>query len=212
MHLSKQEIEVVIEDIEYLRDHWAEGASGPELRRGSAVLRRLVVEKYLGHAWRAMGHEKDPKIQTTDLDFGFNGLDLSEIECALAGGALNNGVYAACMCINKGGTAPEMQDGFLERELGLSNYDSSTCAIIRGKTITRSELIKYMANVKGGVHLGSSRARKKEQEVIKKVEKLEGRFNAFNSDGLFFETLSIGQSIAKSPDVIKLVQEFRSCA
>ncbi|MBZ2169331.1 hypothetical protein [Marinobacter sp. F4216] len=212
MQLSKQEVEVVIEDIEYLRDQWAEGATDPELRRGSAILRRLVVEKYLGHAWRAMGHEKDPKIQTTDLDFGFNGIDYAEIECALAGGALSHGVYAACMCINKGGTAPEMQDGFLERELGLSNYDSSTCAIIKGSVITRSELIKYMANVKGGVHLGSSRARKKEQEIIKRVAKLEGKFNAFNSDGLFFETLSIGQSIAKSPDVVQLVHEFRQGA
>jgi len=212
VHLSRNEIKVIIEDIEYLRDHWSEGATDPELRRGSAVLRRLVVEKYLGHAWRAMGHDKDPKIVCTDLDYGFSGIDLSEIECALAGGALSNGIYSACMCINKGGTAPDMKEGFLERELGLSNYDSSTCAIVQGKTITRSELIKYMANVKGGVHLGSSRARKKEQDVIKKVARLEGRFNAFNSDGLFFETLSIGQSLAKSPDVIQLVKEFRECA
>lgn len=209
MYLSRKEIEVIIEDIEYLRDNWAEGATDPELRRGSAVLRRLVVEKYLGHAWRAMGHPKDPKIVCIDLDYGFTGVDLSEIECALAGGALSNGICSACMCINKGGTAPDMQDALLERELGLSNYNSSICAVIQGKKITRSELIKYMANVKGGIHLGSSRARKKEQEVIKRVARLEGRFNMFNSDGLFFETLSIGQSVAKSPDVIQLVQEFR---
>jgi hypothetical protein len=51
---------------------------------------RLIVEEYLEHAWRAIGHEKDPKIQTTDLDFGFNGMNFLEAECALAGGVLNN--------------------------------------------------------------------------------------------------------------------------
>ena len=45
-------IATVIEDLEYFRDHWQGSVPDPDIRRGAATIRRLLVEYQLGIAVR----------------------------------------------------------------------------------------------------------------------------------------------------------------
>ena len=53
------------EDIEYLRETWSDGASDSDLRRGSALLRRFLVDGGNGTlvvVWHEVGFEGQPMI------------------------------------------------------------------------------------------------------------------------------------------------------
>ncbi|WP_148896788.1 hypothetical protein [Geothermobacter ehrlichii] len=159
--MTKQEIITVAQDIEYFANDWNENATEASIRRGSPILRRLLVERILGKAWRAVGKEKEPIIVGVNLDLMVGSYDRNNLEIALAGGAAHAGIYAAGYMLTKGTThlrPPERKNGSIDHimkyEFPLNQYLESTCAIVAGATINRRELIKYVANVKGGVHLG----------------------------------------------------------
>ena len=42
--MNRAQIQTVVEDLEYLSSDWVKDISDPEVRRGSAILRRLLVE------------------------------------------------------------------------------------------------------------------------------------------------------------------------
>lgn len=87
----------------------------------------------------------------------------------------------------------------------------SLSAVVVGNAITRLEVVKYFANTKGGAHLHlSSRGRKREEELVKHVSRAEGRIVAFQRDGLYFELMSIGQAVAKAPDIRRLRQSMKA--
>ena len=204
----------VVEDLEYLRDVWKDTIPDAEIRRGSAALRRLLVEDELGRAWRGTGHPKQPTIPAPDLEAMLGDYPRRGVDCALAGGALHGGIYAAGITVVDGPTPPVPATRDIEllmnRPFTLSEYLDSFCAYVKGRGIRRRDLVKYMANVKGGVHLASnSHARKREQELIARVRGLEGLVNHHSKDGLFFELLSLGQSIGKSPDCARLIAFVR---
>jgi hypothetical protein len=205
----------VIEDLEHFRDVWTGTLPDPDIRRGSATLRRLLVEGEYGTAWRALGRSREPTVPAPDLEAMLGSFDRAKVGCALAGGALHGGIVVAGLCVVQGGGLPApAQDACLfDRPYTLSQYLASACAYVYGTSITRRDLIKYMANVKGGVHLASnSHARKRERELIARVGALEGRVNHHSKDGLYVELLSIGQSLGKSPDCEALIADFRTRA
>ena len=90
----------VAEDLEYL-SQWGEDISNGEIRRGTAILRRLLVEDSYGAAWRAVGEVKQPTLPAVDLSV-LLGNDTNNVVYALAGGAHFRGVHMACMMLNKG--------------------------------------------------------------------------------------------------------------
>ena len=215
--MTKQEIITVAEDIDYFANEWNENATEASIRRGSPILRRLLVEQILGKAWRAVGNEKEPKIVGVNLDLMVGNYDRNNLEVALAGGAAHAGVYAAGYMLNKGSEpppSPELQNGSIDHVMAyafsLNQYLESTCAVVSGATIKRREVIKYIANVKGGVHLGlGAKSKKTERELVARLSKLENRIMHHNIDGLFFEVLSIGQSIGNSPDCLELAKTIK---
>lgn len=220
--MTKDELNTVIEDLEFFRDEWVDEITAAEVRRGSAILRRLLVEGYLGKAWRAAGYEKEPNIVGVNLDLQIGAHNQGKIDIALAGGGTRGGITAGGMFMIQGASGPPPipigEDGnpmdatvFLEYSFSLTKYLESACGVANGHVIKRREIIKYMANVKGGVHLGtSSRARTSERELVSRVSKLEKKVNMCSMDGLFFELLSIGQSLAKSPDMAELISKVRN--
>jgi hypothetical protein len=159
----------VAEDLEYLAQ-WGSEITAAEIRRGTAVLRRILVEDAFGTAWRAIGQAKQPSLIAVDLDL-LLGNDANKVVYALAGGAHFRGMQMACMLLNKGSTPigdnpppPIRQDGYpFERMFTLSEYLSSNAGVVEGQTFNRREVIKYLANVKGGVHL-SAQQRKTEKK------------------------------------------------
>jgi hypothetical protein len=101
------------------------------------------------------------------------------------------------------------QDSFPgERLYSLSEYMSSLSGYIDPHTFTRRDVIKYIANVKGGVHL-SAKQRKHEEKLIARVGKIEKRISIYTTDGLLFELVAIAQAVARSTDAKEYIEAVK---
>ncbi len=211
--MDNEQIKYIAEDLEYLRDGWGPDVLEPDIRRGSAVLRRLLVESSFSQAWRAAGFEKQPRVIAVDLRNIFEKLNLELVICSLAWGAHFRGVFMSSPCIYPGTTIPMgkpspaiRKDGFPgEREFYITEYMESLSGIAEGIHVNRREIVKYVANVKGGVHLSSKR-RSAEKKLIKKMKMFEKKIMAHTTDGILVEIVSIAQAIGMSDDARKLIE------
>lgn len=210
--MSPEQIKYIAEDLEYLRDGWGPDIAEPDIRRGSAALRRLLVESAYTQAWKSAGFDKQPRVIAVDLESILDGVAEKDIVCAIAWGANFRGLYMATPLVNRGSSAmgsaspPIRENGFPgEREFYLSEFVESPSGMATGTTVNRREVIKYVANVKGGVHLSSKR-RTEEKALIKKLEKFEKKITAHTTDGIFVEIVSIAQAIGMSEDADNLIE------
>ena len=124
----------------------------------------------------------------------------------MAWGANFRGMYMASPIIGIGRSLTETRtpslrkDGYPgERSYALTEFVESTSGVANRLHVSRREIIKYVANVKGGVHLGP-RARSDEKDLIRKVEKFEKRIVVNTTDGILVETVAIAQAVATSDD------------
>ena len=204
----------VAEDLEHLCEDWSKNPKNDVIRRGSAILRRLLVDSVLQQAWRALGFERQPTIKAPDLMLVVN-RQPAMVEIAIAGGAAYGGVISAGMTLMGGSAPPDIPSDvdpawLTARPWPLSEYCESPAAIGDGTVIKRRELIKYFANTEGGVHLDRSRkVRKREEALVARVRRLEGRVQVHTADGLFFELLSIGQAVGNADDCRRLATTIR---
>ena len=210
----------VAEDLGYLST-WSGEMPNAEIRRGSAILRRLLVEGTYSHAWRAVGFAQQPSLFAVDLEMCV-GDDLGKVVLALAGGARYKGFEYALLMLNKGteavgGEQPaDVREGAhpFEQSYDLTRYLSSASGVVNGDIFTRRDVIKYIANVKGGVHL-SPKERKQEAKLIARMEKIEKKFilqplEGFPaSDALLIELVAIGQALGSSPDAKVYISQVR---
>jgi hypothetical protein len=213
-YMTLDDLKIVAEDLEYLSE-WGGEISEREIRHGSAVLRRLLVEDVYGTAWRAIGKLKQPKLIAVSLDTLATPNDLTKIEFALAAGAEFRGIYMACMLMNKGHEPigelgpPLREDGYPgDHEFTFSEYLASISGVVGGKTFNRREVIKYIANVKGGVHL-SAKERKVEEKLIARLGKIEKMMIINTTDGLLVELVAIGQALGRSDDTRSFVDHVK---
>ncbi|MGE0466904.1 MAG: hypothetical protein AB7P44_10725 [Steroidobacteraceae bacterium] len=196
-----------------MKDQWGHNVSDAEARRGSAVLRRLLVEDAYGTAWRAAGFEKEPSLIAVSLDVLLAATPLNTVVHALAAGANFRGIQMAGTVLARGAnsirpafTPPLTPDGYPgEAVFTLSRFLSSMSGVTDGRTFTRREVIKYIANVKGGVHL-SAQQRKAERKLIERLGKIEKKITVHTSDGLIVELVAIGQALARSSDALAYVE------
>jgi hypothetical protein len=201
-------IQAVAEDLLFLRARWGPDLPDAEIRRGCATLRRLLVEGAYGSAWRAVGLQKEPSVVAVDLDGVLDETPPSLVEFALAAGAIFRGVLMASCTLLKSGSPPSKMpgppltpDGFPgEQHFTLSRYLSSTAGMVQGRQFTRRDVIKYVANAKGGVHAGPSQ-HKAELKLIERMAKAERRLRLHQTDGLFVELVAIAQAIGRSADL-----------
>jgi hypothetical protein len=205
---------IVAEDLEFLGS-WDQDIVGPNIRRGSATLRRLLHEDAYGSAWRAVGRKGQPTLIAVSLDEIANGQDRDKIELALAWGVLFRGVYTTAMIQHKSGQSlpilgpPLRRNGFPgERVFSLSEFLGSISGIDKGNTFTRREVIKYIANVRGGVHL-NAKVRNAEKKLVERIGKIEKRVVFESINGLLVELVAIAQAVAESPDARSLVADIR---
>jgi hypothetical protein len=209
--MTPDDLKIVADDLQFLSE-WGPEITDREIRHGSAVLRRLLVEDVYGHAWRATENAKQPRLIAVDISSVASPDNLSDIVYALAAGANFRGIQMACMLMNKGSkaignlTPPLRENGYPgEREFALSEYLSSLSGAVDGKTFTRREVIKYIANVKGGVHL-SPKERKAEKKLVARLGKIEKKMMVHTTDGLLVELVAIGQAIGGSDDARKIIE------
>ena len=106
----------------------------------------------------------------------------------------------------------ESLDTMMNHPFTLSQYVESPCALIEGEMLKRGHLIKYMANIRGGVHLGNEITGQKETELHKKIARLDKKINDQVIDGLGFELLSIAQRVAQAPDIQALLTKIKESA
>lgn len=101
-------------------------------------------------------------------------------------------------------------DELIEKPWYLSEYLESTAAVRRGIFIKRREVIEYFRNFVGGAHndslKGSPHPKRERYELIAELEK---HTRADIRDGLHFELLSIGQAVARAPDIRTLADHIR---
>lgn len=213
--MTRDDLRVVAEDLEYLAE-WGPDITDREIRHGSAVLRRLLVEDVYGAAWRAVGWQKQPKLIAVSIDEIASPDNLSKIVYAIAAGANFRGIQMACMMMNKGASPieeefgpPLRENGYPgDREFSLSGYLSSLSGVVDGKTFNRCEVIKYIANVKGGVHL-STKERKAEAKLVARLGKIEKKIMVHTTDGLLVELVAIGQALGGSADAQSFIKHVR---
>ena len=102
------------------------------------------------------------------------------------------------------------EDGYpFERSFAVSEYLASLSGVVDGRRFTRRDVIKYLANVKGGVHL-SAQARKAEKNLIARLGKIEKKIMVHNSDGLLVEAVAIGQALGNSSDAKAFVAKVKA--
>ncbi|WP_157092262.1 hypothetical protein [Thioalkalivibrio nitratireducens] len=213
--MTRDDLRLVAEDLGYLAE-WGPDITDREIRHGSAVLRRLLVEDVYGAAWRAVGWKKQPKLIAVSIDEIASPDNLSKIVYAIAAGANFRGIQMACMMMNKGSSPigqelgpPLRENGYPgDREFSLSAYLSSLSGVVDGKTFNRREVIKYIANVKGGVHL-SAKERKAEAKLVARLGKIEKKIMVHTTDGLLVELVAIGQAVGASTDAQSFIKHVR---
>jgi hypothetical protein len=213
--MNPGDIQAISEDLEFLKSHWGENISDSEARRGSAILRRLLAEDVYGKGWRALGFQKEPKVIAVDIKNVLGQAPQSDVELALAGGVTIGGVSMFGVTILKRDHkanlgAPITPNGFPgEREFTISEYLKSETGILRGHAATRRDVIKYFANVKGGVHLGPSQ-KAEEKKLVARMEKFEKKVSLLRKDGLLCELIAIGHSVGRSPDTQRFLEKAYS--
>jgi hypothetical protein len=212
MRKEAYQLRSVAEDVEYLAEAWSDGAVDSELRRGSAILRRLLVDGGNGilvSYWREMGFTGQPLIVAPSISQQVLSAR-DQVILATAGGATVGGVdiagYIRALAPIEEESEPE------SREQPILAYVSSASVIIRGNLITRREVVKYFAHHLGGVHL-SRKAMKNDADVVRLLESIETlptQTHLFGKDLLHFELMAIGQAIGNSEDCRRLAAAIRS--
>lgn len=209
----KECISNVTSDIDFIRNYWDQEIDDHSLRRSSVILRRLLVEKEYGRAWREVGHLKEPGIEAPNL-IGFLGnIDHKKVRWSQIGGATYKGVYTEAVAEFNYALTPEEVKAFSGNKSGIETYTLSTflespCIITDGQSINRREAIKYVAYALGGVHpVSRKRDKKKEEDKVFKLLDYIGRtYKITDKNCIYFELLSIGQCLASSKDTSKFLQ------
>ena len=185
---SSTDYAIIAEDIEWFQQEWCTLYAPPsnaDLRRGSAALRRLLVDNAIQRTWIQLGFEKQPSIAGPDVEAlaKHHGVDLNYAVSLVAGGGCISGMQMAmigCYRVDNPETGKKAGDdeGFavkvssvtrdareagsaneltalVEKSWTLSEYLDATSAIRLGIAVSRQDVVQYFANYMGGVHLDS---------------------------------------------------------
>jgi len=207
-------LEVVVADLQFLRDDWDSSVDDHSLRRSSPVLRRLLVDNELQRAWKAAGFEKEPSIVASTLEPLARRLSTQKVRFASAGGASYGGVeLRGALMVGYAMSEEEFKslhaDGVPEKEYGLRAFIESTCIIVDGLEVPRRVLIKYIANKLGGAHFNKRRRDDSgEERVYKRLDIAAEQVVLAGKNAVYFELLSIGQALVQAPDIIKLAESL----
>jgi hypothetical protein len=206
----RAQFRLVAEDLEHLRDEWLATPRNDVIRRGSVVLRRLLAEGVLQRAWKEFGFAREPSIIAHRLE-ALIAIHKGNIVSASAGGARDNGVEIACSMSFRSPPANDNDAFATEYAFRLKEFTESASVVVADQILRRREVIKYFAHIEGGAHLRlSSRVRRDEEDLVRTIDRWVDRVHLLERDALYFELLSIGQSIARSEDVRRLLVAIRS--
>lgn len=215
--MDKEFLESVLDALDYLTEKWDQEVDDKSLRLTSPILRRLITYGDLGRAWREVGFPKEPTIIALDLKEVISNNPIRRIDFAAAGGALYKGVQLDEMVVlDMSGPSKPVEREIPYKPLGVSAFQRSDCLLItrrypsggmKQEILTRGELITFFANKLGGAHYDAKRNSPKE-ELLDWFLK-NGYVMVGDKRVVYFELLSIGQSIINSPDIVLLGDKLR---
>lgn len=205
-------LSVVREDITYLRDEWNADISDAALRRASPVLRRLLVDGELQRAWKAAGFDKQPQIHGVCLTSCMEGVDPNTVVYASAGGAEQQGTQMAGFLVRDIAVPQAEINDRSAREppmkvWSLTEFIAAPAINTRGVSISRRRVVKYFSNKLGGAHHDVRRGNDDEDRAFAILDRLarDVRLQVLGKPMLYFDLLSIGQAVANSQDLKKLI-------
>jgi hypothetical protein len=106
-------------------------------------------------------------------------------------------------------TPEQMQANFAQgvpfASMGLRAFAEATCIIVRGEQVNRRRLIKYVANKLGGAHHDTKRGTDHEEHLYSLLDESRQTMQLMGKPTVYFELLSIGQALARSPDIRLLI-------
>lgn len=219
MDIDHDLIAIVAEDLGYLADEWNQDIDDASLRRASTVLRSLLIEGQLQKVANMLNEEicvMAPEISKQEDE-----LNDPSIVFYQAGGANHKGMQVQFVKqMNRALSSEEIKKNYEKQKnligqsypVKLSKFMKQTSFMINGVRINREEVVKYIANKRGGVHYDRSRNTEKpgsKGELEKKFSLLDGIHGGIvtaDKNSVYYELLSIGQRLISSHDVQRIRQ------
>lgn len=203
------ELAVVLSDLNFLYDEWDQDVDDDSLRRSSPVLRRFLVERQLLRAWRKAEFQGEPEVVAPALTKHLKIIPLNTVRFATAGGAHYKtmtiaSVFESDAALTEEQIKADYELGPPEINQTLTEFADSPSIIVEGTIIKRSEVIKYVSNKLGGAHYDEER----DQTYQRLLDYAHRSYNVGGKSAVYFELLSIGQTLVKSPDIQRLRQKL----
>lgn len=200
----------VIADLRWLLDTDLTQEDESVLREMSARLRRLLIEGTLQrYRKQVVGVRGEVRVELPPSSGTGAGVVFHQ-----AGGGTRQGMQIGGVQVWDRALTPEeiraQFDAFkaseaAPRTLPLSRWLSETCIEAGGARISRHDVIKYVANKLGGVHLDERRSEAKEPGFIA-LDRIRDAFRVADLDAVYHELASIGQQLAACPDVAEMLE------
>lgn len=217
-------VRTVLSDLAHLRDSWNRDVSEDALRRDSGILRKLVVDRHLHYAWNHIRPlAAGPSIACFDLKAALARFPQKSNEFIFAGLASHGrmtilGAFVVSPKLTKEETEKLMQLGPPTVTLPFTKYREGGCLVVKNEVITRMEVIKFICNMSGGIHLGPPKNEReaKVQVLLDEIRSPKFRRRHGKSGGwtltddfdpVYLSLLSIGQEIVRSNDIVALLDD-----
>ena len=213
---DKYLVKTILDYLLYLKEKWDQQIDNNSLRISSVILRRLLIEDNLGRAWRVLGLLKQPKILAPNLEEAIQHISCNKITFAQAGGANFKGMTINYLCEVNFAMTPEQIKSRSQNRLNLSltpfylnKFLESPCFIYEGNVINRRQLIQYITNKLGGVHIDADRD--SDEQEFEFLDAISNSCRVIDKDAIYYELLSLGQSLLRSRDIAKFIKLATGC-
>lgn len=211
---TSERVENTVSDLVYLQDTYQPAVSQHDLRRGSAIIRRLLVDGELQRTWKEAGFQREPQIEAPSLIDILYGGSLAAVEFAAAGGATVNGMYIAGIVVSRhalwgpgkvganSNTPPSVVHG-------LKRFSEAPVIFAHQTFVTRHQIIKYIANKRGGVHYDTQRGNAKDEQAFAVLDKLEHNVTINDHYPVYYELHAAVQLLVRAPDIQQFIRAVR---
>lgn len=206
----------VVGDLRALADSDLENGDEGVLRDASARLRRLLLDGggTLQRYRRALGLRGEPKVEWFGVAAPGDGLVFAQSGGAKRGGMTVAGIHVWNRALSdeeirehyeaaKSAVLADAARGMPTQRARLSDWLSSKCMIVDGVSVTRRNVVQFVANKLGGVHLDSKRDPTKQPGYVA-LDTARSTMGTMDLDVVYAELASITQDFLASPEVRRL--------
>ena len=216
-------LQLVRDELNYLQGKVRTDVSRTEVRIISGILRKLLYDGLLYATWKAMRQESEPKIEFVDLQAVLRDTPREYVHYAYAGGAHLPGanhsgwvLYVFPKDVHEANGTPEGLAQEVAERLHpgvktfrtLHEFMASHCVESGTFGVSRIELVRYVSNKLGGVHLDKGRAAW--EDPLGSAYRLldEEHIVVGKRLGAHYEIMSIAEDLCGSADLKSLVDKI----